>query len=114
MVIKSSVNRSALKISIIQNIDRKIPLEDIAHSKNMGFDELLTEIESIVASGTRLDINYYIEENIDEYHQEDILEYFREADSDTVEDALDALGVNDYEEEEVRLMRIKFFSEVGN
>ena len=114
MVIKSSVNRSALKISIIQNIDRKIPLEDIAHSKNMGFDELLTEIESIVASGTRLDINYYIEENIDEYHQEDIMEYFREADSDTVEDALDALGVNDYEEEEVRLMRIKFFSEVGN
>ena len=114
MVIKSSVNRSALKISIIQNIDRKIPLEDIDHSKNMGFDELLTEIESIVASGTRLDINYYIEENIDEYHQEDIMEYFREADSDTVEDALDALGVNDYEEEEVRLMRIKFFSEVGN
>ena len=114
MVIKSSVNRSALKISIIQNIDRKIPLEDIAHSKNMGFDELLTEIESIVASGTRLDINYYIADNIDEYHQEDILEYFREADSDTVEDALDALGVNDYEEEEVRLMRIKFFSEVGN
>ena len=114
MVIKSSVNRSALKISIIQNIDRKIPLEDIAHSKNMGFDELLTEIESIVASGTRLDINYYIEDVIDEYHQEDILEYFREANSDTVEDALDALGVNDYEEEEVRLMRIKFFSEVGN
>ncbi len=114
MVIKSSVNRSAMKISIIQNIDRKIPLEDIAHSKNMGFDELLTEIESIVASGTRLDINYYIEDVIDEYHQEDILEYFREADSDTVEDALDALGVNEYEEEEVRLMRIKFISEVGN
>ena len=80
----------------------------------MGFDELLTEIESIVASGTRLDINYYIEDNIDEYHQEDILEYFREADSDTVEDAMEALGVNDYVEEEVRLMRIKFFSEVGN
>ena len=114
MVIKSSVNKSALKISIIQNIDRKIPLEDIAYSRNIGFDELLTEIERIVASGTRLDINYYIEENIDEYHQEDILEYFREADSDTVEDALDALGVNEYEEEEIRLMRIKFFSEVGN
>ena len=114
MVIKSSVNRSAMKISIIQNIDRKIPLEDIAHSKNMGFDELLTEIESIVASGTRLDINYYIEENIDEYNQEDILEYFREADSDTIEDAMEALGENDYSEEEVRLMRIKFFSEVGN
>ena len=114
MVIKSSVNRSALKISIIQNIDRKIPLEDIAHSKNMGFDELLTEIESIVASGTRLDINYYIEDNIDEYHQEDIMEYFREADSDTIEDAMEALGENEYVEEEVRLMRIKFFSEVGN
>ena len=114
MVIKSSVNRSALKISIIQNIDRKRPLDDIAHSKNMGFDELLTEIESIVASGTRLDINYFIEENIDEYHQEDILEYFREADSDVVEDALRALGENEYEEVEVRLMRIKFISEVGN
>ena len=114
MVIKSSVNRSALKISIIQNIDRKIPLDDIAHSKNMGFDELLTEIESIVASGTRLDINYFIEENIDEYHQEDILEYFREADSDIVEDALRALGEDEYEEAEVRLMRIKFISEVGN
>lgn len=114
MVIKSSVNRSALKISIIQNIDRKIPLDDIAHSKNMGFDELLTEIESIVASGTRLDINYFIEENIDEYHQEDILEYFREADSDVVEDALRNLGEDEYEEAEVRLMRIKFISEVGN
>lgn len=114
MVIKSSVNRSAMKISIIQNIDRKIPLEDIAQSKNLGFDELLTEIESIVSSGTRLDINYYIEDNIDEYHQEDILEYFREADSDTVEDALEALGENEYEEEEVRLMRIKFLSDVGN
>ena len=114
MVIKSSVNRSALKISIIQNIDRKIPLDDIAHSKNMGFDELLTEIESIVASGTRLDINYFIEENIDEYHQEDILEYFREADSDIVDDALRALGEDEYEEAEVRLMRIKFISEVGN
>ena len=76
--------------------------------------KLLTEIESIVASGTRLDINYYIEDNIDEYHQEDILEYFREADSDTIEDAMEALGENEYVEEEVRLMRIKFFSEVGN
>ena len=114
MVIKSSVNRSALKISIIQNIDRKIPLDDIAHSKNMGFDELLAEVESIVASGTRLDINYFIEENIDEYHQEDILEYFREADSDVVEDALRALGEDEYDEAEVRLMRIKFISEVGN
>ncbi len=114
MVIKSSVNKSAMKISIIQNIDKKIPLEDIAHSKNLGFDELLTEIESIVSSGTRLDINYYIEDNIDEYHQEDILEYFHEADSDNVEEALRALGENEYEEEEVRLMRIKFISEVGN
>ena len=76
MVVKSVVNKSALKISIIQNIDKEIPLEDIAYSKNLEFDELLTEIESIVASGTHLDIRYYTRDNIDQYHQEDIIQYF--------------------------------------
>jgi len=114
MVVKSVVNKSALKIAIIQNIDKRIPLEDIAYARGLSFDELLSEIESIVSSGTRLDLNYYIQDNIDEYHQEDILDYFREAESDDVEQALRELGEDEYEEQEVRLMRIKFISEVGN
>ena len=114
MVVKSVVNKSALKIAIIQNIDKRIPLEDIAYARGLSFDELLSEIESIVSSGTRLDLNYYIQDNIDEYHQEDILEYFREAESDDVEQALRELGEDEYDEQEVRLMRIKFISEVGN
>ncbi|MBQ3710485.1 MAG: DNA helicase RecQ [Bacteroidales bacterium] len=114
MVVKSVVNKSALKIGIIQNIDKRIPLEDIAYGKGLSFDELLSEIESIVSSGTRLDLNYYIEENIDIYHQEDILDYFHEAESDDVQQALRELGEDEYSEEEVRLMRIKFMSEVGN
>ena len=114
MVVKSVVNKSALKISIIQNIDKRIPLEDIAYGKGLSYDELLSEIESIVSSGTRLDLNYYIEENIDIYHQEDILDYFQEAESDDVQQALRELGEDEYSEEEVRLMRIKFLSDVGN
>ena len=114
MVVKSVVNKSALKIGIIQNIDKRIPLEDIAYGKGLSFDELLSEIESIVSSGTRLDLNYYIEDNIDIYHQEDILDYFHEAESDDVQQALRDLGEDEYSEEEVRLMRIKFLSEVGN
>ena len=114
MVVKSVVNKSALKISIIQNIDKRIPLEDIAYGKGLSFDELLSEIESIVSAGTRLDLNYYIEDNIDIYHQEDILDYFQEAESDDVQQALRELGEDEYSEEEVRLMRIKFMSDVGN
>jgi len=114
MVVKSVVNKSGLKVYIIQNIDRKLPLEDIAYAKNLSFSELLTEIESIVASGTRIDIKYYIDEFVDEYHQEDIYDYFNDAESDSVEDALKELGESEYTEEEIRLMRIKFMSEIGN
>ena len=114
MVVKSVVNNSALKIGIIQNIDKKIPLDDIAYGKGLSFDELLTEIESIVSSGTHLDINYFIEDFVDIYHQEDILDYFHEAESDDIQTALRELGEDEYEEEEVRLMRIKFLSDVGN
>lgn len=114
MVVKSVVNKSGLKVDIIKNIDRKILLEDIAYAKNITFDELLNEIESIVASGTRIDIGYYIDEFVDEYHQEEIIDYFREAESDSVELALKTLGDSEYTEEEIRLMRIKFISEVGN
>lgn len=91
-----------------------MPLEDIAYAKNLSIDELLTEIESIVASGTRIDINYYIEEFVDEYHQEEIFEYFQDAESDSVDVALRELGESEYTEEEIRLMRIKFMSDVGN
>ena len=114
MVIKSVVNKSGLKIYIIQSIDRKLPLNDVAHAKNLTFDELLTEIEHIVSSGTKIDINYYIEEHIDEYHQDDIYDYFAEAETDSIHDALEELGESEYSEDEIRLMRIKFMSEMAN
>jgi len=114
MVVKSVVNKSGLKVYIIQNIDRKLILEDIAYAKNLSLDELLTEIESIVSSGTKIDLNYYIDEFVDPYHQEEIFNYFREAESDSVEEALTILGEDEYTEEEIRLMRIKFMSELGN
>jgi ATP-dependent DNA helicase RecQ len=114
MVVKSVINKSGLKVYIIHNIDRKLALEDIATAKSLTISELLTEIERIVSSGTKLDIKYYIDEYVDEYHQDEIYEYFREADSDSVEDALATLGEDEFTEEEIRLMRIKFMSEVGN
>jgi ATP-dependent DNA helicase RecQ len=114
IVIKSVINKSGLKVYIIKSIDRKLPLEDIAHAKDLTLDKMLTEIERIISSGTRLDINYYIDEHVDEYHQEDIYDYFLEAETDSVEEALAELGEAEYNEEEVRLMRIKFLSEVGN
>ena len=114
LVIKSVVNKSGLKVYIIKSIDRKLPLKDIASAKNLTLSEILTEIERIVSSGTRLDISYYVEEYVDEYHQEEIFDYFSEAETDSIEVALKELGESEYSEEEVRLMRIKFLSEVGN
>ncbi len=114
VVVKSVINKSGLKVFIIQNIDKKLPLEEIAIAKNLDFDELLDEIERIVSSGTKVNLNYYIEEYIDEYHQEEIYEYFAQAETDSVAEALVALGENEYTEEEVRLMRIKFISDIGN
>jgi ATP-dependent DNA helicase RecQ len=114
MVVKSVINKSGLKVYIIKNIDRKISLDDLAQAKDLTLSELLVEIERIVASGTRIDINYYINEHIDEYHQEEIYEYFMDAESDSVEEALKELGEDEFSEEEVRLMRIKFFSDEGN
>jgi len=114
MVVKSVINKSGLKVYIIRSIDRKLALGDIAHTKNLTVEELLTEIERIVSSGTKIDINYYIDEFVDEYHQEEIYEYFEDAESDSVEEALVELGENEFSEKEVRMMRIKFISEVGN
>jgi ATP-dependent DNA helicase RecQ len=114
MVVKSVVNKSGLKVYIIRSIDRKLSLEDIAKAKQMDVAEMITEIERIVLSGTKLDLSYYIDEMVDEYHQEEILDYFQEAESDSVEEALDELGEEEFNEMEVRLMRIKFLSDVGN
>lgn len=114
MVIKSVVNKSGLKVYIIQSVDRKLPLDDIAHAKNLSLQEMLTEIEQIVLSGTKLDISYYIDEKVDEYHQDDIFDYFSEAETDSIQEALDELGESEYSEDEIRLMRIKFLSELGN
>lgn len=114
MVVKSVVNKSGLKVYIIQNIDRKLSLEDIAYAKNMTISELLTEVERIVSSGTKLDISYYVNEYVDPYHQEEIYEYFSEAESDSISDAIEALGEDEFSEEEIRLMRIKFMSDIGN
>ncbi|MCD6202528.1 MAG: DNA helicase RecQ [Bacteroidales bacterium] len=115
MVVKSVVNKSGLKVYIIQSIDRKISLEDIANSKNIEMGELLDEIESIVHSGTRLNLDYYINQVMDEDHQQEVFDYFREeAEDESIKAALDELGEDDYSEEDIRLMRIKFFSEMGN
>ncbi|MDL2311757.1 DNA helicase RecQ [Bacteroidales bacterium OttesenSCG-928-B11] len=113
-VVKSVVKKSAIKVYIIQSIDRKLNFEDIAIAKGLGIDELLTEIENIVTSGTKLDIDYYIDEFIDPGHQDDILDYFAEAETDSFTDALEELGEDEYTLEEIRIMRIKYLSDVGN
>lgn len=111
--VRSVANKSKLKISIIQGIDRKIALDELAESKGLEFNELLDEIEAIVYSGTKINIGYFLNEIMDDDHQEDIFEYFRESESDRLEDAIEELG-SDYTEEEIRLVRIKFLSELGN
>lgn len=114
LVVKSVINKSGLKVYIIQNIDRKISFEDISKAKNLTKDELLTEIESIIFSGTKLDINYYIDETVDIYHQEEIMEYLMNTELDSLETAIKDLGEDEYTMEEIRLMRIKFLSDMGN
>lgn len=111
--VRSVPNKSKQKIAIIQSIDRKIPLDVLANSKGLEFSELLDEIEAIVYSGTKINIDYFINEIMDEDHLDDIFEYFKESESDDINDALKELG-DDYTDDEVRLVRIKFLSEMGN
>ncbi len=113
-IVKSVVNKSGLKVYLIQNIDRKISLVDMAEAKGIPISDLITELESIVASGTKIDLNYYINEMIDSDRQKEVFDFFRTAESDSAEDALIELGENDYTLEEIRLMRVKFMSELGN
>jgi ATP-dependent DNA helicase RecQ len=114
LVIKSAANKSALKVYIIQNIDRHLNLEDIASSKGLSYEDILREIETIVNSGTKLNLNYYINEVIDEDRQDEVFDYFRSAEDDSIERAMAELGGEDYTHEELQLMRIKFMSELGN
>lgn len=113
LVVKSTGANSALKLYIIQNIDRKLPLEDIAKAKGLDMDALLKEMEQIVYSGTKLNIKYWVDDILDEDQQEEIHDYFMESQSDKIQDALDEFD-GEYDTEELRLMRIKFISEVAN
>ncbi len=111
--VRTVAKKSMLKVSIIQSIDRQIALDDIANAKGIDFDEMLDEVEAIVYSGTKLNIDYFLEEVMDEDHIDDIYEYFRESDTDSLQAAIDELG-DDYSEDEIRLVRIKFISEMAN
>ena len=110
---RTVAKKSMLKVKIIQSIDRQIALDDIASAQGLDFDELLDEVEAIVYSGTKLNIDYFLEEVMDEDHVDEIYEYFRESETDRIKVALDELG-NDYSEDEIRLVRIKFLSEQAN
>jgi len=113
LVVKTTGQNSGLKLYIIQNVDRKLPLDDIAAAKGMEMNDFIKEMEAIVYSGTKLNINYWIDEILDEDQQEEIHEYFLDAQTDKIEEALDEFD-GDYDEEELRLYRIKFISEVAN
>ncbi len=113
MVVKSLVNKSGLKVQLIQNIDRKLPLEDIGRSQGKSMEEVIEEIEAIVSSGTRVNINYYIDDILDQENQEEIFEYFNDAETDDLKEAIAEFDGN-YTEEELRLMRIKFMSDMAN
>jgi ATP-dependent DNA helicase RecQ len=112
--VRSVANKSKLKVSVIQSIDRKVALDDLAESKGLDFSELLDEVEAIVYSGTKINIDYFLEDIMDDDHIGIIEDYFREAETDDIADALKGLGEDDFTEEEIRLVRIKFLSEMGN
>jgi len=114
VIVKSSVNKSKTKIFIIQQVDRKVDLEEIAETTGLTFEDMLTEIENICYSGTKLNLNYYIDEVIDQHKQDDIHDYFMNAETDSLEAALNDDTIADYSEEEIRMMRIKFMSEYAN
>jgi ATP-dependent DNA helicase RecQ len=113
-VMKQVANKSKVKVNIIQGIDRKVPMEDLAEANNLSMEELLQEMYAIVLSGTKVNIDYYLDEHVDEYSREDIEEYFMEADTDSLEEAIAELEDEDITNEEIQLVRIKFMSDKGN
>ena len=110
--VKTVANKSKLKVSIVQAIDRKVALDDLAESKGIDFNEMLSEVEAIVYSGTKININYFLEEVLDPDVIDQIYDYFRETDTDNLEAAMEEMP--EFEETEIRLVRIKFFSEMAN
>ena len=114
LVVRSLADKSKLKIFIIQSIDRKLSFEDIADSKGVSVHDVISEVEAIVNAGTRLNIDYYIDDVLDEDHQEEIFEYFRESEVDSIQEAVKELGEDEFSEDDIRLMRIKFLSDMGN
>ncbi|MCX6182708.1 MAG: DNA helicase RecQ [Bacteroidetes bacterium] len=114
LVIKSAVNKSGLKVYIIQNIDRKVPLEDIAKAKGKSYNDILSEIEAIVASGTKINLDYYISDIVEEDLQDEIFEYFNDAETDSIENAMEEFDGENLSEEDMRLMRVKFLSDIAN
>ncbi len=114
LIVKQVANKSKVKINIIQGIDRKVPLEDLAETNNLSMEELMEELYSIVTSGTKVNIDYYIDDNVDEYSKEDISEYFMAAATDSVDEAFRALKDDDITMEEIQLVRIKFLSDMAN
>jgi ATP-dependent DNA helicase RecQ len=113
-VMKSVVNRNNNKIFIIQNVDKKIPLETIAKNKDLQIHELLEEMETIVASGTKLNLNYAINDMVDEYEQEEIIDYFKSCETSSLQVAQEELADSNFNWEQLKLMRIKFLCEFGN
>ena len=114
-VVKQVANKSKAKVSIIQGIDRKLSLEDIAESANMSKEDLLDELDAIVESGTKVNIDYYLDDYLDEYVREEVYEYFHDSsEHGSAEEAFRELQEEDFTMEEIRLVRIKFISDLGN
>jgi ATP-dependent DNA helicase RecQ len=111
--VKTVAKKSILKVKIIQSIDKKVPLDDIAAAQSIDFDDFLTEVETIVYSGIKLNIDYFLEDVVDDDHVEDIYDYFMESETDSLDRAVEELG-EEYSEDEIRLVRIKFISEMAN
>lgn len=111
--VRTVAKKSVLKVKIIQSIDRQIALDDIADAQGIDFEDLLDEVEAIVYSGTKINIDYFLEDVMDDDHVDDIYEYFKESETDDLETAMEELG-EDYSEDEIRLVRIKFISDMGN
>ena len=114
MVVKTVAKQSSNKVYIIQSIDRKLSIEDIASAKGLNVEELITEIETIVESGTKINLNYYLDEFFDEYQDEELTEFFRNSEGASFEEARNEFEEDEYTDEELRLFRIKFISDVAN
>ena len=114
MVIKTIVKKSTNKVYIIQNLDKKLSIEDIARMKGLSSEELIKEIETIVESGTKLDLQYMLDDMMDDYEQEDLFEFFKESNNFSLEEAREEFDEDEFSDEEVRIARIQFISKVGN